>query len=107
MAYEFFRQKQTLPNIYIQSVSGGTGPIGFYKGSQELLDSKMISRIPKLFLYQSNKCSPMANSFLKAKQNSFKDEWYDDFEKIVNPQTKITTLATGNPTVPIFVKNCT
>ncbi len=103
MIYEYFRQKKLSPTIYIQAVSGGTGPIGVYKGSSELQEHGLIESIPKLFLYQSNSCSPMANAFKKASSKGFPEGWHKEYQIISNPDTEITTLATGDPTLYPFL----
>jgi threonine synthase len=76
------------PDWYIQSVSGGLGPVGVVKGFVELYEMGFIDRIPKLGLIQAAGCAPMSNSF-KAGLDEAKD--------VADPQTRITTVATGSP----------
>ena len=105
MIYEFYRQFKISPDISIQAVSGGTGPIGVYKGSKELKEHNLIKKIPKLLLYQSTLCSPMANAYSEFINNNYSEKFLSEYEIIENPQTKITTLATGNPGLyPILSK---
>ena len=76
------------PDWYIQAVSGGLGPIGVWKGFQELYEMGWIDRLPKLACVQAAGCAPMVNSFKKGLEVA---------EPVSNPQTLITTVATGYP----------
>jgi threonine synthase len=77
-----------VPDWYIQSVSGGMGPIGVWRGFQELLSMGLISKIPKLAIIQTEGCAPMVNSFEKGLETS---------ETVDNPSSIINVLSTGNP----------
>lgn len=77
------------PDWYIQAVSGGMGPVGVWKGFQELKTMGLVDRMPKLACIQAAGCAPMVNSFAKG--------LYDKVEPVLNPQTLIITIATGNP----------
>lgn len=76
------------PDWYIQAVSGGLGPIGVWKGFKELYDLGLVDRLPRLACIQALGCAPMVNSFHKGLEVA---------EPVVNPQTLITTVATGYP----------
>jgi len=76
------------PDWYIQAVSGGMGPVGVWKGFKELYDMGLVDRLPKLACIQSTGCAPMVESFKKGLAVA---------EPVANPQTVITTVATGNP----------
>jgi threonine synthase len=76
------------PDWYVQAVSGGLGPVGVWKGFQELYHMGFIDRMPKLAVIQAAGCAPMVNSF-KAGLAEAVD--------VTDPQTCITTLATGSP----------
>jgi threonine synthase len=76
------------PDWYFQAVSGGLGPVGVWKGFKELYDMGLVDRIPKLACIQAAGCAPMVNSFKKGLEVA---------EPVVNPQTLITTVATGYP----------
>jgi threonine synthase len=76
------------PDWYIQAVSGGLGPVGVWKGFKELYDMGLVDRLPKMALIQAAGCAPMANSFKKGLEVA---------EPVTNPQTIITTVATGYP----------
>jgi len=76
------------PDWYFQAVSGGLGPVGVWKGFKELYDMGFIDRIPKLACIQASGCAPMVHSFNKGLEKA---------EPVTNPQTLITTVATGYP----------
>lgn len=76
------------PDWYIQSVSGGMGPIGVWYGFHELYKMGLISKIPKLGIVQTEGCAPMVNSFHKGLETC---------EIVHNPASIINVLATGNP----------
>ena len=76
------------PDWYVQAVSGGLGPIGVWKGFKELHEMGLIDRLPKLACIQAAGCAPMVNSFEKGLEVA---------EPVRNPQTLITTVATGYP----------
>lgn len=76
------------PGWYLQSVSGGLGPVGVMKGFSELKEMGLIDGLPRLACFQASGCAPMANSFHKGLAVA---------ENVDNPVTDITTLATGVP----------
>ncbi len=76
------------PDWYVQAVSGGLGPVGVWKGFQELHQMGFVSTMPKLALIQAVGCAPMVSSFRAGLQEA---------EVVANPQTRITTVATGSP----------
>jgi threonine synthase len=76
------------PDWYVQAVSGGLGPIGVWKGFLELKEMGLIDRMPKLACIQASGCAPMVNSYAKGLEVA---------EPVRNPQTLITTVATGYP----------
>lgn len=80
--------KLRAPDWYIQAVSGGLGPIGVWYGFKELYDLGLVDRLPKLACIQAAGCAPMVNSFRKG---------LEEPEPVKNPQTLITTVATGYP----------
>ena len=45
----------------------------------------------------------MANAFKKASSKGFPEGWYKEYQIISNPDTEITTLATGDPTLYPFL----
>jgi threonine synthase len=76
------------PDWYVQAVSGGLGPVGVWKGFQELYHMGFINRMPRLAIIQAAGCAPMVNSFKAGLEEAV---------DVTDPQTCITTLATGSP----------
>jgi threonine synthase len=76
------------PDWYIQSVSGGLGPVGVIKGFQELKTMGLIDRLPALACIQAEGCAPMVTAFRQHAATA---------EPVSKPATRIATLATGNP----------
>jgi threonine synthase len=88
IAYEIVEQLQwRTPAWYVQSVSGGLGPLGVYQGFRELQRMGLIDRIPKLAVIQAEGCSPMVRAFRAGRETA---------EPVV-PDTRIIILATGDP----------
>ncbi len=89
MAYEIAEQLDwRTPDWFIQSVSGGMGPLGVVKGFSELRELGLTSKMPAIGVVQSAGCAPMVNAF---KQNA------RVAVPVENPQTIIATLSTGDP----------
>ena len=76
------------PDWYFQAVSGGMGPVGVWKGYEELMTLGLVDRMPRLACIQTAGCAPMVNSFNKGLKEA---------EPVLNPQTLVITLATGSP----------
>lgn len=88
IAYEIVEQLGwRSPDWYVQSVSGGMGPLGVYQGFKEMKDMGLIERIPKLAVIQTAGCAPMVQAFKAGR---------DTAEPVV-PDTRIIILATGDP----------
>lgn len=76
------------PDWYIQAVSGGMGPIGTYRGFEELYAMGLIDKMPKIAIIQASGCAPMVTAFNAGREAA---------DIVTDPQTHIATLATGNP----------
>ncbi len=76
------------PDWYVQAVSGGLGPVGVWKGFEELMRMGLVDRMPRLACIQAEGCAPMVHSFEKGLEKA---------EPILNPRTRIITVATGDP----------
>jgi threonine synthase len=76
------------PDWYVQAVSGGMGPVGVWKGYEELVKMGLVDEMPKLACIQAEGCAPMVWSFRKGLTKA---------EPVLNPRTHIITLATGSP----------
>ncbi len=88
IAYEIVEQLGwRAPDWYLQSVSGGLGPLGVMQGFKELHDMGLIDRMPKLAIIQSEGCAPMVKAFKAGKEVA----------EAVIPDTRIIVLSTGDP----------
>jgi len=76
------------PDWYIQSVSGGLGPVGVLKGFDELQALDLVNRSPALANIQTHGCAPMVHAWKKNKAVA---------KPVRTPRTHISTLATGDP----------
>lgn len=97
MAFEFLRQMGQMPDVYVQAVSGGTGPIAVDKGVREISTVFPETKLPKLVLVQQDTCDPMVQAWEKAEQDGFPEGYEKIFPSIANPQTKVSILSTGTP----------
>ncbi len=105
MVFEWLRQINKMPDVYIQAISGGTGPIAIDKGVREIKDIYPEIKNPRFIMVQPDSCDPMVQAWEKAEKNNFPEGFENDYPIIDNPKTKIPTLATGNPaTYPIISK---
>ena len=76
------------PDWYIQSVSGGMGPLGVSKGFSELKEMNFVDRVPAIAAIQVEGCAPMVTAW---KEHS------ETVTPVISPRTHIETLATGDP----------
>ncbi|MBI4730757.1 MAG: pyridoxal-phosphate dependent enzyme [Chloroflexi bacterium] len=76
------------PDWYLQSVSGGMGPLGVAKGFSELQKMGFIAQVPAIAAIQADGCAPMVQAW---KNNA------ETAEPVTSPRTHIETLATGDP----------
>lgn len=76
------------PDWYLQAISGGMGPLGVVKGFSELKRMGFVNRIPAIGPIQAEGCAPMVNSWKKGLETA---------EAVLEPRTRIETLATGDP----------
>ncbi len=88
IAYEIVEQLGwRAPDWYVQSVSGGLGPLGVFHGFQELYTMGLVDRVPSLAVIQADGCSPMVQAYKAGKSTATP----------VVPQTRIAILSTGDP----------
>ena len=99
MAFEFIRQLGKMPDVYMQAVGGGTGPIALNKGFREIEEhlAEMEIKLPRMLLVQQDLCDPMVQAWEKAKRERFPENYENDFPKIENPPTSVFILSAGNP----------
>jgi threonine synthase len=76
------------PDWYIQSVSGGMGPIGVLKGFEELHAMGLTGGMPKVAALQAEGCAPMVHAWKQDRETA---------QPVASPRTLIATLATGDP----------
>lgn len=105
MVFEWIRQMDKFPDVYIQAISGGTGPLAIDKGIRELKGIYPELKNPRFLLVQTDGCDPMVQAWEKAEKEGFPEGFEKEYPIIDNPQTEVPTLATGNPaTYPILAK---
>jgi len=103
MVFEWLRQIGKVPNVYIQALSGGTGPIAIEKAYKDLDGLGLVDQMPRFIMVQPSGCAPMTHGWEKAKAAGFPDGWLNDYPIYENPVTSVPTLATGKPgTYPII-----
>lgn len=101
--FEWLRQLGFIPDVYIQALAGGTGPIAIHKGLEDIRHLKLFAREPRYLLIQASGCNPMTMAWENAKLEGFKRGWKNRFPILDHPKTCIPTLANGNPqTYPIL-----
>lgn len=62
-AYEIYEQLPETPDALIIPVGNGTLLLGAYYGFKELLENKLIQKMPKIIAIQAENCAPLANAF--------------------------------------------
>ncbi|MCL2683408.1 MAG: pyridoxal-phosphate dependent enzyme [Bacteroidales bacterium] len=103
MVFEWLRDLQKFPTVYIQALSGGTGPIAIDKALREIEHLNLVENYPRFLMIQPDGCSPMVQGWKKAKAHNFSAGWESDYPVFECPVTQVPTLATGNPgTFPII-----
>jgi len=101
--FEMLRKLGKLPDIYIQALSGGTGPFAIEKALKDIDGIGLNLKMPRFLLSQGNYCAPQAHAWAKAKAENFPQGWEKDYPIYNNPQTLIPTIATGNPAMYPFM----
>ena len=111
MVFEFLRQLGRLPDVYMQAVAGGTGPIALFKGYCEIEEhlsetaniaseiavmSKKL-KLPRMLLVQQDLCDPMVQAWEKAQKDRFPENFEKEYPVIENPPTSVFILSAGNP----------
>lgn len=98
MVYEWLRLLPDFPTVFMQAISGGSGPLGIAKSCKELESYGVFKKMPRFILPQPHRCAPMAEAWDKAKAAGFPEGWEKNYPIYEDPKTTINTLATGNPT---------
>ena len=105
MVFEWLRLLGKMPNVYVQAISGGTGPLALDKAVRELQPHLKSINLPRLLMVQTDKCDPMVQAWENAKTQNFPEGFEKNYHIIENPQTNISILATGHPaTYPLVAK---
>lgn len=108
LVFECLRQLGRIPDVYIQAVAGGTSPIAFQKGMNELSNNYPELKMPRMILVQQDTCDPMVQAWEWAEANNF-PVGYEKKYPSIEPKTKISILSAGIPAMyPILgpiVKN--
>ncbi|MDR2564219.1 MAG: pyridoxal-phosphate dependent enzyme [Prevotellaceae bacterium] len=97
MIFDWLRATPEFPTVYIQALSGGTGPVAIDKAIREIAHTGLIPKAPRFIMIQPSACAPMAEAWEKAKTSGFPEGWRNKYPIYENPETSIPTLATGNP----------
>lgn len=97
MVFEFMRQLGQMPDVYVQAVAGGTGPIAVDKGVREVCKFFPEIKLPRMVLVQQDTCDPMVQGWENAVANNFPEGYEKQYPVIENPQTKVSILSAGNP----------
>lgn len=96
MVLEFLRQLGKMPDVYMQAVAGGTGPIAVEKGIREIAPFGDY-KLPRMILAQQDLCDPMVQAWEKAKANNFPEGFEKDFKAVDGSRTKVSILNAANP----------
>lgn len=97
MVFEYLRQLGKMPDVYMQAVAGGTGPIALDKGVRDLQATFPETKMPRMLLVQQDTCDPMVQGWESAVKAGFPEGYEKNYPVIPNPQTKISILTAGNP----------
>ncbi len=95
--FEMMRLMGKTPDVYIQALSGGTGPFAVEKAFTDFAELGIFGKLPRFLLSQGDRCAPMAHAWANAKKTNFAVGWEKLYPIYENPQTLIPTIATGNP----------
>ena len=105
MVFEWLRLLGKMPDVYVQAISGGTGPLALDKAVRELKPHLPDVNLPRMLMVQTNKCDPMVQAWENAKAQNFPEGFEQNYPIIDNPQTSISILSTGNPaTYPLIAQ---
>ena len=105
MVFEWLRILGKMPDVYVQAISGGTGPLALDKAVRELSTHIQGIELPKMLMVQTDKCDPMVQAWEDAKSKNFPEGFEKNYPILENPPTEISILATGNPaTYPLVAK---
>ena len=102
MVFEYLRQLGKMPDVYIQAVAGGTGPIALDKGVREIQSVFPDVKLPRMLLIQQDTCDPMVQGWNNAVAAGFPAGYENHYPIISDPKTMVSILSAGNPgTFPV------
>lgn len=81
-AYEIYEQLKGVPDSVIVPVGNGTLLLGAYYGFKELVENRLIEKMPKIIAIQAANCAPLVKA-------------YEMGEVSAKPVTNIGTVAEG------------
>ncbi|MBQ9638244.1 MAG: pyridoxal-phosphate dependent enzyme [Bacteroidales bacterium] len=97
MVFECLRQLGGMPDVYMQAVAGGTGPIAFEKGFRDLAPTHPNLRMPRMILVQQDTCDPMVRAWERARKEGFPQGYEKNYEALADVHTRISILTAANP----------
>lgn len=97
MAFEFIRLLGCMPDVYMQAVAGGTGPIALNKGVRELSEHLPNIHMPRMILVQQDLCDPMVQGWETAVKTGFPEGYEENYPKVDATRTSVSILTAGNP----------
>ena len=98
LVFECLRQLGKMPTVYMQAVAGGTSPLAFEKGFNDLQKAGRTDlKLPRMLLVQQDECDPMVTAWEKAKAHDFPQGWEHDYEAKKGLKTNIGILTAANP----------
>lgn len=97
MVFEYMRQLGGMPDVFVQAVAGGTGPIALEKGFREIHGAFPDMKMPRMLLVQQDLCDPMVRAWEKAVKSGFPEGYEKDFEALQDVKTQISILTAANP----------
>lgn len=97
IVFECLRQLGGLPTVYMQAVAGGTSPLAFEKGFNDLSSAFPTLQMPRMLLVQQDECDPMVSAWEKAQAHGFPQGWELDYQAKRDVHTRIGILTAANP----------
>ena len=67
---EWLRLMKKMPTVYVQALSGGTGPIVIDKAYHDLKETGVLGDLPLFIMVQPDRCAPMTAGYREAKLGS-------------------------------------
>lgn len=86
--YEVYEELKRIPNNIIVPVGNGTLYFGIIKGLEELLESKVIEKMPQIIAVQSEYCNPLYRAYIENKE---------DIDKLEARETLAEGIAIAEP----------